>query len=250
MQVDYGNSIEKPYLPCDYPFLCTGNKMIKVEIIKVRGKRKYMVLRLKSDGTFSLRVSSHVTGSEIDTFLDKNASWMRKTKEKFDKAIELRKNVRFEDGEKHLLFGKEYEIKLVKDKKCLSFDGFFNLSENCKDNARKVFRHFYRNILQSYLDERLTVFSSRMNCTYSTFSVGSATKTWGSCRNKTVLRFTLLLAMAPVEVIDYVIIHELVHTKIAAHGKLFWNEVEKIMPNWKEMRKWLMEKRDLLLSYV
>ncbi|WP_148689440.1 hypothetical protein [Cuniculiplasma divulgatum] len=63
MQVDYGNSNEKPYLPCNYPILYTGNKMINVEIIKVRGKRKYMVLRLKSDGAFSLRVSSHLTSS-------------------------------------------------------------------------------------------------------------------------------------------------------------------------------------------
>ena len=113
---------------------------------------------------------------------------MRKTKEKFDKAIEMKKNVRFEDGEKHLLFGKEYEIKIVKDSKCLSFDGFFNLSENCKDKGRKVFKHFYRNALQGYFDERLNAFSSRINCNYFSFSVGSATRTWGSCSNKTILR--------------------------------------------------------------
>ena len=224
--------------------------MVDVEIIKVRGKRKYMVLRLKKDGTFSLRVSSHVTATQIDTFLNKNANWMRKTKEKFDNAMEMKKNVRFENGEKHLLFGKEYEIRLVKDRKCLSFDGFFNLSENCREDGRKVFRRFYSNMLKSYLEERLNVFSKKMDCNYSSFSVGSATRTWGSCRNKTILRFTLLLAMAPVEVIDYVIIHELVHTKIGAHGRLFWMEVEKFAPDWKEKRKWLIENRDLLLSYV
>ena len=224
--------------------------MMDVEIIRIRRKRKYMVLRLRKDGTFSLRVSSYVTRTQIDSFLDKNEEWMDRVKEKFDRASQMRESAKFEDGEKRPLFGDEYEIQIVKGRRCLHFDGTFHLSENCRDNGRQVFRNYYRNELKAYLQERLVHFSSIMNCTYSSFSVGSATQKWGSCSNREKLRFTLILAMAPRDVVDYVIIHELVHTKISSHGKNFWMEVEKFMPDWRARRKWLRDNRDRLLSYV
>ena len=63
---------------------------------------------------------------------------------------------------------------------------------------------------------------------------------WGSCAGER-LNFTYRLAMAPLEVIDYVIVHELVHIEVKNHSKTFWKRVEKIMPGYKRRRRWLKE---------
>ncbi|MGP6239796.1 hypothetical protein ACNF40_05215 [Cuniculiplasma sp. SKW4] len=93
--------------------------MMDVEIIRIGRKRKYMVLRLMKDGTFSLRVSIYVTGTQIDSFLDKNGEWMDRVKEKFDRDSQMKESVKFEDGEKRPLFWVEYEIQIAKGRRCL-----------------------------------------------------------------------------------------------------------------------------------
>lgn len=73
---------------------------------------------------------------------------------------------------------------------------------------------------------------------------------WGSFsnRNKSMtLNFRLLFM--PLEILDYVILHELCHSKYRGHGVRFWNLVESIMPNYKEKRKWLKENGWSVLSH-
>ena len=62
---------------------------------------------------------------------------------------------------------------------------------------------------------------------------------WGSCSSKNNINLNYLLVMAPMLVIDYVIIHELVHTVHKNHSENFWNAVEAIMPDYKKAKKWL-----------
>jgi len=64
---------------------------------------------------------------------------------------------------------------------------------------------------------------------------------WGSCSSRNNINLNFLLIMAPLKVIDYVIIHELVHTIHKNHSANFWNAVEAIMPNYKEAKHWLKE---------
>lgn len=64
---------------------------------------------------------------------------------------------------------------------------------------------------------------------------------WGSCSHKKDITFNLFLMQMPWELIDYVILHELVHTRILNHGANFWSEMEKYLPNPKALRKKLRE---------
>ena len=62
---------------------------------------------------------------------------------------------------------------------------------------------------------------------------------WGSCSSKNNINLNYLLVMAPMSVIDYVIVHELVHTIHRNHSANFWKSVESIMPDYKEQKQWL-----------
>jgi predicted metal-dependent hydrolase len=74
---------------------------------------------------------------------------------------------------------------------------------------------------------------------YQKLRISSARTRWGSCSSSGTLSFTYRLVMAPPEVVDYVVVHELVHTQVRNHSKTFWTTVEEIMPDYKQRRTWL-----------
>ena len=97
----------------------------------------------------------------------------------------------------------------------------------------------YRRQAKARLEERAAYFASRMGVSYQRISVRAAKTRWGSCSSKGNLNFNWRLVLAPREVLDYVVVHELAHRKEMNHSPAFWAEVEKILPDYRERRKWL-----------
>ena len=78
--------------------------------------------------------------------------------------------------------------------------------------------------------------------------ISNAKKRWGSCSHMGDLNLSWHLILAPMEIIDYVIVHELVHLEVKNHSKYFWNKVRTIMPDYDDRRHWLKQNgRDLLI---
>jgi len=89
-------------------------------------------------------------------------------------------------------------------------------------------------------------YSSLSNFKYKNIKITSAQKRWGSCSVNNNLNFSKRLALAPYKVIDYVVVHELCHIKHKNHSSKFWQEVAKLMPNYKTHQKWLKNNGYLL----
>ena len=88
--------------------------------------------------------------------------------------------------------------------------------------------------------------ASEMGASYPSLSVTSAKTRWGSCSYNNALHFSFRLLYAPIEVIDYVAVHELSHTFYKNHGREFWATVERYVPDYKKKRAWLKEKSLLM----
>ena len=73
---------------------------------------------------------------------------------------------------------------------------------------------------------------------------------WGSCSAKGNLNFNCLLALAPIEVLEYVVVHELCHRKEMNHSPCFWSEVERVLPDYRVQRKWLRDHGRELMAQV
>ena len=86
---------------------------------------------------------------------------------------------------------------------------------------------------------RVAHFAPLVGVTCGAITIRSQRSRWGSCSSKGNLNFNCLLMLTPPEVIDYVVVHELCHRKEMNHSKAFWNEVAKILPDYKRQVQWL-----------
>lgn len=87
------------------------------------------------------------------------------------------------------------------------------------------------------LPDRAALWAEKYQFEYAAVHCKSMKSRWGSCNSQKVITLNTFLLMAPWDLIDYVIVHELVHTKYLHHGADFWNAVEQIIPDYKRCRK-------------
>jgi hypothetical protein len=104
-----------------------------------------------------------------------------------------------------------------------------------------VFKAWYRQQASRVISERVTGYAAQNGFSYQRVNITGARTRWGSCSARGSLNFTWRLVMAPIRVIDYVVVHELVHLKHKNHSKAFWDEVKRLMPEYQQQIKWLYE---------
>jgi predicted metal-dependent hydrolase len=98
------------------------------------------------------------------------------------------------------------------------------------------------------IPERVAYFGEKMGISYGSVTIRCQHTRWGSCSSKGNLNFNCLLMLAPPEVIDYVIVHELCHRLEMNHSQQFWGEVEKVMPDYRERKCWLKDNGGALMG--
>ncbi|MCT7567648.1 M48 family metallopeptidase [Aliarcobacter butzleri] len=160
-----------------------------------------------------------------------------------DDLIEIKSNIYFSLYDAKILVEKrknwlENAIKKV-SKNALLEDEFLYLGEvkKLQDYNIKNLDKFYKNEIEKILPNIIETFSKKMDLYPTSISYRKNKRTWGSCNFKNGLNFNILLMKFPLEIMQYVVIHELSHIKHKNHSKNFWNLVEKYCPNYKQIEK-------------
>ncbi len=205
----------------------------------IRSERKTLALIVKPDGSLIVRAPLRASEKAIRDFVGSNAKWIEK------KRVEALGFLppapkQYIPGEMFLYLGNTYPLEIVKGQKVpLLLEGSFKLAGSDQKNARLAFERWYRGQAKQILNERVSQYASQYDFQYKKIGITSARTRWGSCSSNGSLNFSWRLILAPMEVVDYVVVHELVHTLFHNHSRRFWKRVEKIMPDYKERRKWL-----------
>ena len=157
--------------------------------------------------------------------------------------IEIKSNIYFSLYDAKILVEKrknwlENAIKKV-SKNALLEDEFLYLGEvkKLQDYNIKNLDKFNKNEIEKILPNIVETFSKKMDLYPTSISYRKNKRTWGSCNFKNGLNFNILLMKFPLEIMQYVVIHELSHIKHKNHSKNFWNLVEKYCPNYKQIEK-------------
>ena len=95
---------------------------------------------------------------------------------------------------------------------------------------------------------KAAAFAAQLGVTFGRITIRAQKTRWGSCSVQGNLNFNCLLMLAPDAVLDYVIVHELCHRKQMNHSAQFWAEVERILPDYREQRRWLKQQGANILA--
>ena len=187
--------------------------------------------------------------SEINSFIERKASWINKRRFEREKEAELLKNLT--NFTQIMYFGTLYRVVFDKNiKKIVSKDGVFYAPIASFDDLKVKFRRFYKKNAQILLEKRLNDLSMSLNLPYNTFKTNVYKAKWGSCSRNNDIKLNSLLIMLNERLIDYVILHELCHIKHFNHSKAFYNFLSKFMPNYKIAIKTLKENGYLLKIFA
>ncbi|HND48386.1 MAG TPA: SprT family zinc-dependent metalloprotease [Anaerolineales bacterium] len=207
----------------------------------VRAKRRTIALIVERDGSLTVRAPRRATLNDIYGFIQEKTDWILRSREKL-KAIKPIPKKAYVDGERFLFLGQEYELRLVPPQRpALKFDGGFTLSTSAQERGELAFTKWYKTQALTIFTERVNHYANLHGLIPKEVKVNSAKTRWGSCTSAGTLNFTWRLVMAPLEVIDYVVLHELAHLKVKNHSPRFWKLVESLCPDFKHHRKWLRD---------
>ncbi|MCL6525220.1 MAG: M48 family metallopeptidase [Thermoflavifilum sp.] len=106
---------------------------------------------------------------------------------------------------------------------------------------RTLLERWYRLKAREIITGRVRVISEELNLSYNRIFIKNQKTRWGSCSGLKNLNFNWRLVMAPLPVIDYIVLHELLHLKEPNHSTRFWSLVEKYCPEYRNFKKWLRD---------
>jgi predicted metal-dependent hydrolase len=214
----------------------------------IRSKRKTIALIVRPDGSLLVRAPQRASNKSIQEFVAKNTGWIEKTRGRV-KAADLPSPKQYLPGERFEYLGNAYPLEVAADQKksLLLEEGAFKIAGPVQDRAALLFERWYREQARQVLNERVDNYARLHGFQYSRIGITAARTRWGSCSASGSLNFSWRLILAPLEVVDYVVVHELVHTVIHDHSKKFWQKVELTMPDYRERRKWLRKNGQRLL---
>jgi hypothetical protein len=190
-----------------------------------------------------ITVPKFISKREVDRLILTKIKWIRK-KLAAELIYKNFKEKRYINGEKFMFLGKFYNLKikksLIEDIK-ISSNNIIILSMDIKDNIiiKNILRKWYIKEAKKYIIKTNTYYENLIGISVNKLLFGEYKSKWGSCNSHKRISYDWRIIMAPLEVIHYLVIHELSHINHPNHSKLFWLHVEKYMKDYKVHRKWL-----------
>ncbi len=229
-------------------------EVLGLHVEVVRSRRRTAALHIVGN-ELQVRVPQQVRDERIIEILQTKRSWISKKVAQL-KEVQIPKPKEFVSGETFLFLGQNYRLKIQEGHQVgvELLDGYLlttvrtsDTGEKRKEKIQKYLQYWYRSSARERLIEKVDRYSKLIGVSSKGLRLGSFKSKWGSCDSRSKLAFNWNLIKAPHAIIDYVVIHELCHIIQLNHSKLFWQEVEKYDPEYKEHRAWLKKHANELI---
>lgn len=168
----------------------------------LRSSRRTMSLEIRPDGEVLVRAPNRLAVREIERFVTEKEGWIETHLQKMAQ-----------------------NRSVAQSQPQLTMEELYKLADAAVD----------------YIPKRVAHFAPLVGVTYGRITIRNQKTKWGSCSAKGNLNFNCLLMLAPPEVLDYVVVHELCHRREMNHSPAFWAEVERVMPDYHIHRQWLKD---------
>jgi predicted metal-dependent hydrolase len=206
----------------------------------VRSNRKSIGITIERDAKVVVNAPIDLDEQTIEKNIHKKRFWIWEKLAIKNGSLENIVQKKFVSGESFSYLGRNYRLRIVDNNSDLKLkNGWFILGQKKQKKAKELFKVWYSEHLKNKINDRLEIICKNTHIEKPDFRIMELGFRWGSCTKEGILNFNWKIAMAPIGVIDYIIVHELVHLKIHIHNEKFWKEVYKMMPNYLEKKEWL-----------
>lgn len=188
-------------------------------------KKKSMSLEMSQEGLLTIFVPKGSDQTEIEGFITKNSKAVFKTIDKIENRTYISREKNYDTDETFLYLGSAIKLgDIVKDE---------------DKNPQDVLKAFYIKETTKIIKKRVKHFEKTIGVKSKSIKITESHTTWGTCDSLNNLTFNYRLSMAPTEVIDYVVIHELCHIHHMNHDRSFWRKVGSFDKDFKDKQDYL-----------
>lgn len=212
----------------------------------MRSRRSTADIVVERDGSVIVRAPETLTDERIEDIVAAKRYWIYKTLAEWRDLNATRILREYRSGEGFLYLGRSYRLLLIAEQEeaLLLKDGRFRLRRDVVDRgdmaaAQAVFRGYYMTRGRERIAQRVAYFAPKVGVEPAGMDVRELGHRWASCSPSGMLAFHWKCMMAPLTIIDYIVVHELCHMRHRDHTDAFWNEVDKVMPAYAERKAWL-----------
>lgn len=179
--------------------------------------------------------------ADPEKVLEENAAWVVEQTDQFEDYREKAPERQFKEGETFPYLGEEHRIVTESRPSSSVVDGTFRLAVHHvqQTSIQRALETLYRRQARKRFERRADQFATELDVTYQQIEIRNQRTRWGSCSTTGTVGLNWRLMMAPPDVIDYVIIHELAHLREPDHSEAFWSLVATHDPNYEEHVQWL-----------
>lgn len=209
-------------------------------------QRRTTDIVIERDGRVVVRPPAQYEPEQVDAVVASKRLWIYRNLAEWKDLNATAVAREWVNGETFLYLGAAYRLALVSEQKqpLTLKDGRFRLRRDVvekggTDAAREAFEQFYIDKAQQRFKERVAFFAPKVGVEVSKIKVKDMGYRWASCGRNGTVNFHWKCMMAPPRIVDYIAVHELCHFHQDNHTDAFWNEVDKVLTDWRERKEWL-----------
>lgn len=215
-----------------------GNRIIEYSIAVKEGLKSYYISVEKGVGV--ILKGKPISIEQADKLILKKAKWIL---DKLDLVSSINDG-EIVTGSRIQYLGRKYYVELIIENDSAKITIDFTESKfkislpnqlNSQENLQQAFENYFRIKAQEKIEPILKKKSKLTGLEYNNVRFMKLEKRWGSCTPSNTIIININAIKLPFSLIEYLVVHELVHTKIKSHSKEFWAELSKHILNWKEL---------------
>lgn len=212
----------------------------------IRSRRRSIALMITQEATVEVRAPLRASLRSIKEFVNKNRSWIEKKKDFVNKHRHYNLPKEFVDGANVTYEGDAYRLQ-ISDCEDIKLSDILSFPKKFLPNAKEHLTVWLKNRAREKIFERVGYFAKITRLQYRVLKITSAKGIWGSCSSKGSLNINWRLIMAPSDVLDYIVVHELTHLVEKNHSQLFWQRVKNVLPGYEQQEEWLKNNGEILM---
>lgn len=216
----------------------------------IKSSRKTISISVTSHAQVIVRAPNKLSHEKINKYITENHKWIQKNLISAQQKKQESQYATFEEGSYLYYLGNKMPIQFVLLKnKAIEVTDTIYINEKYKKGAQKIITAWYKRMAKATVENRIRTIAQENNLIVSKVRISNAQTRWGSCSGKDSISISWRLIMAPPQVLDYVIYHELSHVTHKNHSRSFWKQVESFDKSFKKSEKWLKDYGHLLSAF-